>query len=189
MTNEVEVNFALNLPAVNRIVTALTDGDLYEPPEEKPTGKAILCAAKILGALGKEESASAEIEPFAGELSLIWRANGTKRVKAMFGPDGSYSVYHEQLTVRPSHRAPSSVRRERRVFAGPPGLAQILSFLSCATEESNAIGDIVPDHCVSYRGCSRGTFLNKARDTVMEIAFQKEGKKHKDGVVTCPDAR
>ncbi len=100
MTNEVEVNFALNLPAVNRIVTALTDGDLYEPPEEKPTGKAILCAAKILGALGKEESASAEIEPFAGELSLIWRANGTKRVKAMFGPDGSYSVYHEQLTAR-----------------------------------------------------------------------------------------
>ncbi len=49
-------------------------------------------------------------------------------------------------------------------------------------EESNAIGDIVPDHCVSYRGCSRGTFLNKARDTVMEIAFQKEGKKHKDGL-------
>lgn len=49
-------------------------------------------------------------------------------------------------------------------------------------EEANGIGDIVPDDRVIYRACSRSNFLTSAKDAVREIAFQKDGRNHKDGL-------
>jgi hypothetical protein len=49
-------------------------------------------------------------------------------------------------------------------------------------EESNGIGDIVPDDRIIYRACSRSTFLTTAKDAASEVAFQKEGRNHKDGL-------
>jgi|SRR5580700_4856133 hypothetical protein len=49
-------------------------------------------------------------------------------------------------------------------------------------EQSVGIGDLVPDATVLYRACSRSNFLTPAKDAVQEIAFQKDGKNHKDGL-------
>jgi hypothetical protein len=91
--------FVSNLGLLNKIATEVSDADLYElRDEEKPSAKAILNAANTLGVLSLEESKAAEIEPFFGELGLIWHSGGrNKRVKAMFALDGSLSVYHEQI--------------------------------------------------------------------------------------------
>lgn len=85
--------------AVNRIVDALRDLDLYESEDElKPSPQAIVAAAGALIALSPQDAESVEIEPYSGELSLIWRAGGNKRVKAMFGQErNSYSVYYERM--------------------------------------------------------------------------------------------
>lgn len=96
---QAELLFAKNLPAFNMIAEAVSDSELYESPDEqKPSGKAMLLAASTLGALGQEEVRRVEIEPFYGELSLIWRsADRRKRVKVMFAEDRGFSVYHELL--------------------------------------------------------------------------------------------
>jgi hypothetical protein len=50
-------------------------------------------------------------------------------------------------------------------------------------EESNGIGGIVPNDRVIFRACMRSNCLSgAARDTVEPITFQKEGRKHKDGL-------
>src|SRR5260370_8422487 len=49
-------------------------------------------------------------------------------------------------------------------------------------EEANDIGEVVPDETVIYRACSRSTFLTPSKDAVREIAFQKDGQNHKDGL-------
>jgi hypothetical protein len=49
-------------------------------------------------------------------------------------------------------------------------------------EESNDIGEIAPDNLVIYRACSRSSFLTPAKDAVAEVAFQKDGQNHKDGL-------
>jgi hypothetical protein len=49
-------------------------------------------------------------------------------------------------------------------------------------EESVGIGDLVPDGTVLYRACSRPNYLTLTKDSVQEIAFQKDGKNHKDGL-------
>jgi hypothetical protein len=49
-------------------------------------------------------------------------------------------------------------------------------------EESNDIGDIVPDERVIYRACTKSNFLTETKDSVREIAFQKYGMNHKDGL-------
>ncbi len=49
-------------------------------------------------------------------------------------------------------------------------------------EEANDVGDLVPDDQVIYRACSRSNFLTPAKDAVREIAFQKDGRNHKDGL-------
>jgi hypothetical protein len=49
-------------------------------------------------------------------------------------------------------------------------------------EESNDIGQIAPDELVIYRACSRSSFLTPAKDAVSEVAFQKDGQNHRDGL-------
>jgi len=84
---------------VNRLVDALSNPDLYESKDElRPSGAAILAAADVLIHVEPQDKDSVEIEPYSGELSLIWRSGREKRVKAMFGQEkGSYSVYHERV--------------------------------------------------------------------------------------------
>lgn len=45
-----------------------------------------------------------------------------------------------------------------------------------------AIGGVVPDATVLFRACSKPNFLNSTKDAVQEIAFQKDGKNHQDGL-------
>jgi hypothetical protein len=49
-------------------------------------------------------------------------------------------------------------------------------------EEANGIGEIVPDDRIIYRACSRSNFLTASKDAVREIAFQKDGRNHRDGL-------
>ena len=51
-------------------------------------------------------------------------------------------------------------------------------------EESNNIGDVVPDDVVLYRALDRKNQLSDDKKQIREIAFQKAGKlpKHKDGL-------
>jgi hypothetical protein len=49
-------------------------------------------------------------------------------------------------------------------------------------EESNNIGDHVPPERILYRACTKSKFLSAAKDSVDPIAFQKQGKNHKDGL-------
>jgi len=49
-------------------------------------------------------------------------------------------------------------------------------------EEANDIGELAPDELVIYRACSKSTFLTPAKDAVGEVAFQKDGRNHKDGL-------
>jgi hypothetical protein len=89
----------LNFRLVNKVMDALCDVDLYESPEElKPTGSAIIAAANTLKNMSPESIENVEIEPYSGELSLIWKSGRDKRVKAMFGQEPkSYSVYYEKM--------------------------------------------------------------------------------------------
>jgi hypothetical protein len=49
-------------------------------------------------------------------------------------------------------------------------------------EESNDIGEMAPNDLIIYRACSKSTFLTPAKDAVGEVAFQKDGRNHKDGL-------
>ena|SRR5271165_6797839 len=49
-------------------------------------------------------------------------------------------------------------------------------------EEANGVGDLVPDGQTIYRACTRSSFLSVNKDAVEGIAFQKDGKNHKDGL-------
>jgi len=84
---------------VNMLMDVLSDVNLYESKDEpKPSGWAILAAADALVHVDVQDQKNVEVEPYSGELSLIWRAGRDKRVKAMFGQEkGSYSVYHERM--------------------------------------------------------------------------------------------
>ncbi len=92
------LSYALMHRSLNKIADEVFNDDLYESTEERrPNTSVILEAALVLSQLPSEID-RAEIEPYSGELSLVWRSGRTKRVKAMFGPGKkSFSVYHEQL--------------------------------------------------------------------------------------------
>lgn len=91
--------FALLRLSINKIADGVFNDDLYESAEERrPSGSVVVAAAATLSQLPSLERERAEIEPYSGELSLVWRSGRTKRVKAMFGPEKkSFSVYHEHL--------------------------------------------------------------------------------------------
>jgi hypothetical protein len=102
-----------NFRLLNKVTDALCDVDLYESKDEpKPSGNAIITAANALMNLLPEDVDNVEIEPYQGELSLIWKTTTNKRVKAMFGPaKNSYSVYFEQIVdghAIQSHLEPSA---------------------------------------------------------------------------------
>jgi hypothetical protein len=84
---------------VNMLMDVLSNADLYESKDElRPSGVAILAAADALTHVEAQDKDSVEIEPYSGELSLIWRTGRERRVKAMFGQEkGSYSVYYERM--------------------------------------------------------------------------------------------
>jgi hypothetical protein len=90
---------ALSSPWLKKLLDALSDADLYESDAElKPSPSAILAAAEALAHLQPQEADRVEIEPYSGELSLIWRTGRNKRVKAMFGQEkNSYSIYYEEM--------------------------------------------------------------------------------------------
>jgi hypothetical protein len=87
-----------NFRALNKLMDAVSDVDLYESNEPKISPSAIIAAAEALEQLTPQEVDKVEVEPYSGELSLIWRAGRDRRVKAMFGPEkNSYSVYYERM--------------------------------------------------------------------------------------------
>jgi hypothetical protein len=92
-------DFGWHVRTVNMLMDALSNLDLYESNDElRPSGAAILAAADVLVHVEPEDRDIVEIEPYSGELSLIWRAGREKRVKAMFGQEkGPYSVYYERM--------------------------------------------------------------------------------------------
>ncbi len=92
------LSFVLMHRSLNKIADEVFNDDMYESTEERrPSTSAILEAALVLSQLPSEID-RVEIEPYSGELSLIWKSGRAKRVKAMFGPEKkSFSVYHEQL--------------------------------------------------------------------------------------------
>jgi hypothetical protein len=85
---------------LNKLLDAISDTDLYESADEqRPSRTAIIAAAEALAQLQAQDVDRVEIEPYSGELSLIWRAGRDKRVKAMFGQEkNSYSIYYEQMS-------------------------------------------------------------------------------------------
>lgn len=88
----------LSNPLLEKLLAALSNPDLYESDEPKPSPSAILAAAEALGQLEPQDVERVEIEPYSGELSLVWRAGRTKRVKVMFGQEkNSYSIYYEEM--------------------------------------------------------------------------------------------
>jgi hypothetical protein len=97
--HENDPEFVWSVRIVNRLMDVLSNPDLYESnAEPRPSGAAILAAADVLIQVEPQDKDSVEIEPYSGELSLIWRAGKEKRVKAMFGQEkGSYSIYYEQM--------------------------------------------------------------------------------------------
>jgi hypothetical protein len=94
-----EVRFAVMHRFFNKMVDAVYDQDLYESDEEpKPRPMTIIAAADALSTLSPEDVNTVEIEPYSGELGLVWKSGRTKRVKAMFGPGrDAYSVYYEHM--------------------------------------------------------------------------------------------
>lgn len=94
-----EVSFALRFGLLNKIADAISKADLYESVEEpRPTTFAVIAAANALRHVSAQDVERVEIEPYSGELSLVWRAGRNRRVKAMFGQErDSCSIYHEQL--------------------------------------------------------------------------------------------
>jgi hypothetical protein len=90
--DQVALNFA------DRILRVLGDRDFREDESEPiPNSSAVADAAMILARLDEQRRNDFEIEPFWGQLSLIWRSGAGKRVKATIGGDGSFSVYHERM--------------------------------------------------------------------------------------------
>jgi hypothetical protein len=98
LKNTKQVWFAKSSPWINRVIDAVSDVDLYESAEErKPGTTTIIAAAALLADLSALDARSVEIEPYSGELSLIWRI-GHSRVKATFGMNAeSFSAYHERI--------------------------------------------------------------------------------------------
>src|SRR5713101_5790548 len=94
-----EIYFISSFRLLNKVIDAICDVDLYESREElKPSACAIITAADALNHVSVQDVDSVEIEPYSGELSLIWKAGRNKRIKAMFGPEkNSYSVYFERM--------------------------------------------------------------------------------------------
>jgi hypothetical protein len=94
-----DVRWAVMRGMINKLTDAVYDADLYESDDEaKPRLGAIIDAAFTLASLPSRDAAAAEIEPYSGELGLVWKSGRAKRVKAMFGQErNSYSVYFEQM--------------------------------------------------------------------------------------------
>lgn len=83
---------------IERLMLVLGDRSIYEDDTEpKPSRDALVTAAFILSGLSDHFRNNCEIEPFWGQLSLIWRSGLEKRVKATFGGDGTLSIYHERM--------------------------------------------------------------------------------------------
>jgi hypothetical protein len=81
---------------LNHLLDALSDAALYEQGEPKPSPETIALAANVLSRVEDRYRNNTEIEPYWGQLSLIWRTGREKRVKATFGGD-SVTVYHEEM--------------------------------------------------------------------------------------------
>jgi hypothetical protein len=79
-------------------MTAVGDRTLYEDVlEPRPSIGAVVSAAVTVSRLNERFQEALEIEPYWGELSLIWRSGREKRVKATFDDDGRFSIYYEQM--------------------------------------------------------------------------------------------
>src|SRR5271168_2203631 len=94
-TNDNDIRFVL----LNRFLEAVHRDELYESDaEERPSEFALVTAANALSFISLRELDGIEIEPYSGELSIIWREGRDNRVKAMFGrAKDSFTVYHEQM--------------------------------------------------------------------------------------------
>jgi len=83
---------------LNRLMEAVGDRSLYEDIHEpRPGAGAVVTAAVTLSRLNDRFRDTLEIEPFWGQLSLVWRSGRERRVKATFGGDGRLSIYYEQM--------------------------------------------------------------------------------------------
>jgi hypothetical protein len=88
----------LSFSSLNRVVDAVSTLEAYEDGEHAPTASVILAAASALGHVAEKEVSHVEIEPYFGEVGLIWKNGRNKRVKAIFGPAvQACSVYHEKM--------------------------------------------------------------------------------------------
>jgi hypothetical protein len=84
----------INAAVVNALIDAVSDTDLYETGERKPSPDIIATAATALTAVS---IANADIAPYFGEINITWRTNDG-RVKAIFGPlPNTFSVYCETV--------------------------------------------------------------------------------------------
>jgi len=94
-----QIRFAGIYRLVNKVADAAFDSDLYESVgEERPSPSAIVAAVEALASVSFQEANNVQIEPYPGEVGLVWKSGRNKRVKAMFGPEPhSYSVYYEQM--------------------------------------------------------------------------------------------
>jgi hypothetical protein len=94
-----DISFALLHRSLNKITDKVFEDDLYESAEEqRPQASALVSAALALSFLSLQDMDTVEIEPYSGELGLVWKSGRTKRVKAMFrAKDEYFSVYHEQM--------------------------------------------------------------------------------------------
>jgi hypothetical protein len=85
---------AINATVINALFDAVSDTDLYESGEPRPSADLIAQAATALTAVS---IANADIAPYFGEINVTWRTNDG-RVKAIFGPlPNSFSVYCEMV--------------------------------------------------------------------------------------------
>ena len=82
----------------NRIMQTVGDRSLYEDDTEpQPNTNALVAATIALSKMDELFRDSCEIEPYWGQLSLVWRSGREKRVKATFGAEGTLSIYHERM--------------------------------------------------------------------------------------------
>jgi hypothetical protein len=97
-----DIQMRMNLRLLNKLADAVFNADLYESAEEpKPSPDTVLAAVTVLGDLTSQKADEAEIEPYFGEINLIWKTGKSKRVKATFRPNAkSYSVYYEEMQDR-----------------------------------------------------------------------------------------
>jgi hypothetical protein len=85
----------LNVAVVNALIDALSDTELYESEESKPSADVVTRAANALATVPIQ---TAEIAPYFGEINVTWRTQSA-RVKAIFGPQAEvFSVYREFMT-------------------------------------------------------------------------------------------